>query len=317
MLFLKSGILTTIQDLGRNGHRSAGINPNGTMDKYAVRLINILLNNDENEGALEIHFPAAEILFEEDCTIAIGGADFLPILNNRPINSWKRVSVSIGDRLSFSRKNYGNRAYLAVSGGFKIEKWLDSVSTNLAARIGNKFEKGDRIELNGSSAITINPKTQISPNILPPYQTQKVIRIITGNEYTLLDEYSKQKLQNQTFTIGLDSNRMGYRLIGQPLKLTTNDSGSILSSAVDFGTIQFLPSGQLIILMADHQTSGGYPRIGHVVSVDLPILAQLGAKDSFKFQIIGIKEAQELLFLREEDMKKLKLGVKLNCRTSF
>lgn len=311
MLFLKSGILTTIQDLGRNGYRSAGINPNGAMDKYAVRLLNILLNNDENEGVLEIHFPAAEIFFEEECTIAIGGADFSPALNNEPIESWKRVLVSIGDRLSFARKNYGNRAYLAVFGGFKTEKWLDSVSTNLVAGIGKKFEKGDRIELKVDSQITINPKTQISQNIIPAYQNQKVIRIVSGNEHTFLDEYSKQKLQNQTFTIGFDSNRMGYRLIGEPLKLTTSDSGSILSSAVDFGTIQLLPSGQLIILMADHQTTGGYPRIGHVISVDLPILAQFGANDSFKFQVVSIQEAQELLFLREEDIKKLKVGVKL------
>lgn len=311
MLFLKPGILTTIQDLGRNGYRSAGINPNGAMDKYAVRLLNILLNNDENEGVLEIHFPAAEILFEEECTIAIGGADFSPILNNEPIEFWKRVSVSIGDRLIFTRKNYGNRAYLAVFGGFKTEKWLDSVSTNLVAGIGKKFEKGDRIELKVDSPITINPKTQISQNIIPAYQNQNFIRIIIGNEHTLLDEYSKQKLQNQTFTIGFDSNRMGYRLIGEPLKLTTSDSGSILSSAVDFGTIQLLPSGQLIILMADHQTTGGYPRIGHVISVDLPILAQLGANDSFKFQVVCIQESQELLFLREEDIKKLKVGVKL------
>src|SRR5688572_13279782 len=136
ILFQTTGLLTTIQDLGRNGFRRFGINPNGAMDKTAVRLINILLGNDETEAAIETHFPAPEILFEEDAVIALGGADFGAKLNENPIENWRIVVAEKGSLLKFGKKIFGNRAYLAVRGGLKIEKWLGSASTNLTANIG-------------------------------------------------------------------------------------------------------------------------------------------------------------------------------------
>jgi antagonist of KipI len=304
MIFLKAGILTTIQDLGRFGHRSSGINPNGAMDKYMVRLLNILLENDENEGVIEMHLPAAEILFEEDCTIAIGSP-----VNNNGLDLFQRVNIKVGEVLKFPANMIGSRIYLAVNGGFEAENWLGSVSTNLIAGIGKKIEKGDQIKLKNPVVLPIS-KFSISSSLLPYYSPKPTIRIIAGNEHSFLSESSKQNLENQSFSITNDSNRMGYRLNSEMLELKSTGL-DLLSSAVDFGTIQLLPSGQLIILMADHQTTGGYPRIGHVASVDLSILAQLKSGDSIKFQIISIEQAQELVFLRDENLRKLKVGISL------
>ncbi len=310
MLFLKSGILTTIQDLGRSGHRSSGINLSGAMDKYVVRLLNILLENDENEGIIEMHFPAAEILFEEDCTVA---SNILVSINESVVESFKRINLKVGDVLKFPKKSGISRVYLVIKGGIEAENWLDSVSTNLIVGVGQKIEKGDSLKCKNPLVLPIS-KFSISPSLLPKYSQNPIIRIIAGNEYKFLDDSSKRSLENQQFTISNDSNRMGYRLKSETLSLTPPSGAGGLSSAVDFGTIQLLPSGQLIVLMADHQTTGGYPRIGHVASVDLGILAQLGAGDSFRFQIISIEQAQELLFLRENELKKLKGGIKLGER---
>lgn len=306
MIFLKAGILTTIQDLGRVGYRSLGINPNGAMDKFIVRVLNILLENDENEGVIEMHFPAAEILFEENCTIAIGGV----INQKNDIELFKRININVGEVLRFPNQMLGSRLYLAVKGGFWAENWLGSVSTNLIAGIGKKIEKGDQIQLKNPMVLP-NAKWSISSSLIPYYSPNPTIRIIAGNEYELLNDKSKEYLGNQPFSITNDSNRMGFRLNSDKLELKTLalGAGEFLSSSVDFGTIQLLPSGQLIILMADHQTTGGYPRIGHVASVDLPILAQLKAGDSLNFKIISIEHAQELVFLREENLRKLKVGI--------
>ena len=157
ILFHKSGILTTIQDLGRARFRRFGINPNGAMDQTAVRLINILLGNDENEAAIEMHFPAPEILFEENTIIAFGGAEFGANLNKNPIENWRMVFVEKGSVLTFGKKIFGSRAYLAIKGGFKIEKWLDSASTNVKANIGGfngrALQHGDRLRFNQNSKL--------------------------------------------------------------------------------------------------------------------------------------------------------------------
>ncbi len=273
---LKQGILTSFRDLGKNGSRHLGVNPSGAMDKLTVRLLNILLQKAENEPVLEMYFPAPEILFEEDCTIAIGGADFAPMLDNQEITNWKCIFVKVGSVLRFKKKLSGNIAYLAKKSS--KEKYF-------LPYLGNSFVR------------------QVSYLL-----TSNEIRIISGNEHHFLTKKSKENLDNQEFMISPNSNRMGFRMKSEVLKLTKKLE--LVSTAVDFGTIQLLPNGQIIILMADHQTSGGYPRIGNVVSVDLPILAQCGANDLIKFQLISIEKAEELLILHEKEIHKLKASIR-------
>lgn len=311
MQFIKSGILSTYQDTGRNTYRYLGINPNGAIDRMAVRLLNILLQNSENEAAIEIHFPSPEIYFENNTIIAIGGAGFSPSLidkdhNTIELNNWQCTWVFAGSTLKFKKRIWGQRAYIAVKGGFPAAEWLGSKSTNSLLGFNG-------ISPNHYLSIPEHTKPSVLPylgySIRPSYSASPSIRLIKGKEFESLSAESKERLEKQELTISQNSNRMGYRLIGEALSLSK--PLELISSAVDFGTVQLLPDGQLIILMADHQTTGGYPRLGNVISVDLPILAQCGPKDTLKFKFITQAEAEELLILREKEIKKLKVGINL------
>ena len=309
LLVKKSGILTTVQDLGRNGYRASGINPNGAMDKTAVRLINILLGNDQNEAVLEMHFPAPEIEFKENVLIAIGGADFAAQIGERKIENWRPVFVEQGEKLKFTDKVFGNLAYLSIKGGIKTEKYLNSASTNLTAGIGNKLKSGDNIEIKQR---TTNKEQRtnykISDSVIPFYSRFPTVRITKGAEFKNLTRASKETIEVENFTLSNSSDRMGFRLEGAGLVI--RGEKELLSTAVDFGTIQLLPDGQMIILMADHQTTGGYPRIAHIVPTDLPLAAQLGANDKIAFKIVTQSRAEELIMQLEKDLVLLKLGAK-------
>ncbi len=315
ILINKSGILTTIQDLGRKGFRKFGINPNGAMDKTAVRLINVLLSNDEAEAVLEIHFPAPEIVFETAANFALGGADFAAELDGVAIDSWRTNFAESGSILKFRNKVFGNRAYLSIKGGFKIAEVLNSKSTNLTANFGGiegrKLNNGDRLNFKFQIS-NFKLKSKISHNLIPFYSRFPTVRVVAGAEFEALTALSEQNFLKTNFTISQNSDRMGFRLQGEPLYLL--DHKELVSSAVNFGTIQLLPDGQTIILMADHQTSGGYPRIASVIPTDLPMVAQLGANDKIAFHLVSIDEAEDLAFEFERDLNFLKTAVK--CKTN-
>ena len=314
----KGGLLTTVQDLGRNGFRRFGINPSGVMDEAAARLVNILLGNDENEAVLEMHFPAAQVEFEANAIAAIGGGDFSPQLDDVAIENWRPFFAKKGSVLKFTGKTLGNRAYLAVRGGFKTDHWLGSSSTNLTATMGGhggrKLDAGDRL------AFKLKVKRQktkvncgISNSLIPVYSRFPTVRIIAGAEFAQLTKKSSDLLVNQDFVISNNSNRMGFRLTGEPLRLAK--PREFISAAVEFGTIQILPDGQLIVLMADHQTAGGYPRIGHVITRDLPLVAQLGANDKVAFHLTELKHAEELQLEFERELSFFRIGCRFQANS--
>jgi antagonist of KipI len=309
---LTKNLLATVQDLGRNKFRRFGINPNGAMDDAAARIVNILLDNDENEGVLEMHFPAPQILFEESAIIALGGADFGAEINGKKIENWRPVLVEKKSVLSFPVKISGNRIYLSVKGGFEIEKWLGSVSTNLKAKVGGfddgkSWQKGDRLVFrNTVSSSAAVPNIKVSKSLIPNYSAFPTVRVIAGAEFEKLSKESKKDFTSQSFAIRHESDRMGFRLNGERLNLAKKFE--LISSAVSFGTVQLLPDGQLIILMADHQTTGGYPRIAHIINRDLPLAAQLGANDKLNFKPVTINEAENLIMDFERDLNFLKIA---------
>jgi antagonist of KipI len=310
LLIHKPGILTTVQDLGRNGYRSQGINPNGVMDPAAVRLINTLLGNDEDEAVLEMHFPAAEIEFDAECSVAIGGADFSATLNDNPIKNWTSFTADKGDIFRFTKPASGTRSYLAVAWGFAIDEWLGSRSTNLIASgggyDGRSLKTGDRIGLRAPRRVKPH---SIGPSLIPKYSRFPTVRVVASGEFGLLTAISERSFLNDGFTVSKDSNRMGYRLSGPPLHLLHKKE--MVSAGVTFGTIQLLPDGQLIVLMADHQTAGGYPRIANVISADLPLLAQLGPNDGISFHMVRIEEAESTSGAFERDLCRLRTGIQL------
>ncbi len=313
----KAGILTTLQDLGRTHYRHQGINPSGAMDTYTARLTNILAGNPERVGVLEFHFPAGTVLFEKDAWIVLGGADFHATLDDQKIDLWRLYFVKEGSTLAFQRWRSGRCVYMAIYGGFKVASWLDSKSTNLKAEAGGfhgrSLRDGDQIHFAKEPFSLKNPHFNsthknisflwypANVRLLTGAQTT-VIRMIPGAEWEYLTQASQQQLINQTFTISTQNDRMGYRLESNPLSL--QKPMECISSAVTMGTLQLLPNGQLILLMADAQTTGGYPRVGSIISVDLPILAQKITQESLQFQMVSLEEA-EALFIQEE--KKLRI----------
>jgi antagonist of KipI len=280
------------------------------MDRTAARVINALVGNGEDEAVLEMHFPSAEFEFEIDCSVAIGGADFSAMLNEAPIGNWSSFKIKKGDVLRFVKPLSGTRTYLAVASGFAIDGWLGSRSTNLVAEAGGfdgrKLQAGDRIDLRDPHIVSSHT---IGPSLIPKYSRFPTVRVIPSGEFDLLTAISERAFLNEGFTVTNDSNRMGYRLSGPPLHLLHKKE--MVSAAVTFGTIQLLPDGQLIVLMADHQTAGGYPRIANVVSADLPLLAQLGPNDGVSFHRVSIDEAERAVAEFERDLCRLRTGIRL------
>jgi antagonist of KipI len=315
LTIIKAGLLDTIQDLGRFGFGSWGINPGGVMDRYASQIANILVGNDVEEAVIEIHFPGPQILFEQNALITITGADFTPVLNDQPVSLAQPLLVRKNTILHFLQWKQGARCYLAVHGGLAINKWLNSYSTNTKAVAGGyngrRLEKGDVIPF-GESKIYYAGLFKNGIDLRPlhwkavlktMYDKLNEFFFIAGNEWEALDESSKKALQDEDFVIQSSSDRMGYQLKGPALELST--AQELLSSAVSFGNMQLLPNGQLIVLMADHQTTGGYPRIGHVISAHLPKLAQLRPGDSFRFKRTDVKTAERLYCLQQQELKIL------------
>lgn len=307
----KPGILTTVQDLGRTGYTRLGVNPSGVLDRAAARILNVIVGNNESAALLETHFPAVEIEFNSKQFIAVGGADFHPSINGKEILNWKVYSVAKGDVLKFRSKLSGNRAYVAISGGLKVSQWLESSSTNLRAAAGGfegrTLKPGDVIKIAKSGFCRPLGGKAASPTLLPPYGTGPTVRVLDGPEGFLLTAKTKELLTSSAFKISPQSDRMGFRLSGPGI--TQKKKYEMVTSAAAYGTVQLLPDGQLVVLMADHQTTGGYPRIATVIDADLPLIAQLGAGDRVSFSYVTVEDAEDAALRFERDLKLLKLAL--------
>jgi antagonist of KipI len=322
---IKPGLLDTIQDSGRPGYQYLGVNKGGSMDVYSAEVVNVLVGNELDEAVIEMHFPAAAYLFRQETIIAVGGADFLPTINGEEIPLWHPVVISKNSILQFQNIKKGAQCYLAVRGGFDIPKWLNSYSTNLKAGVGGiagrNLQKDDTIHfkkpeccskfLSEKEFIVLPWQADINWNPFP----SEVISILPGHEWDWLKKDSQKEFLNSSFTVSVSSDRMGYRLQGPPL--VTNDKKELISSAVSFGTIQLLPDGQLIVLMADHQTAGGYPRVGHVISAQLSQLAQLRPGETIQFSFKDTSHAEYLLLRQKHHLLQLQNACKFRLEEFF
>lgn len=309
---LRTGLLTTVRDIGRFGYRRFGVNPTGAMDPLAARIANILVGNSDHDAVIEANFPAPVLRFRYDTIFAVTGGDLAPRLDGAEIRNWRTFRAEAGSTLSFSSRVTGCRCYIAVAGGFDLPRWLGSSTTNLAASAGGfrgrKLAVGDVIELNAPDAfasVGVSP----APSILPRYHDFPTVRITAGPEFDRLSTESRNDFLNSTFTIGKNSDPMGFRLEGPSLQI--DGEAAFLSSAVTFGTIQLPPGGDPILLMSDHQTSGGYPRIGNIAAVDIPLAAQLGPSDRIAFHLVEHEEAHKLLVAMERDLAMLRTACRL------
>lgn len=311
LLITRNGLLDTIQDVGRYGYQHLGINAGGVMDSVAMRVANMLIGNDPSEAVIEMYFPAAEIVFESTVLIALAGADFSATVNGEEIPTLHPVMVREGSILRFGKQQKGSSICLSVQGGFIADEWLHSYSTQLKVKAGGyhgrALQKNDRIQLKQKPQYDFSAGDHFFEIL--PWQAKTTdfytdgIRFIAGNEYDGLTDSSKTKLTTELFTISRESDRMGYRMQGELLQLV--ESKEMISTAITRGTIQLLPNGQMIILMADHQTSGGYPRLGHVIGADIPSLAQMRPGEKISLQEISIADAEDIMLKQEMNLRQL------------
>jgi antagonist of KipI len=288
---IKKGIADSVQDHGRYGYQHLGIQPNGCMDYLSAWLGNALLQNELNHPIIELHYPTAQIQFTSNHTICITGANFVPILNEKSIAMNEPIQVNKMDTLTMLQPLEGKTCYVAIKGDFENPQWLHSQCYN-----GKRFEKEDCILINDQSP-HFNTGFQFNPMVIEKvhhflFNNHDPIRIIPGPAWQDLAEDSIHHLLNSYYSITPQANRMGFQLAGPALSLTTPNS--YLSSAVTRGTIQLLPNGELIVLMADHQTIGGYANLGQIILVDLPRFAQMKTAHLFKFSVVKLSTAQNL-----------------------
>jgi antagonist of KipI len=297
---LRPGLLTTLQDQGRHGFQRVGLCPGGAMDPVALALANALVGNPVDEAALEITVIGPELEFEEDTLVAVCGAEFQGgFPHNRP------VLAPAGSRYNVGRAARGARAYLAVAGGFAIEPVLGSRSTYLPGRFGGHegraLKHGDLLPLREARAaqkFDALKKTRdgtvrwSAPPLTLPDREPVLVHVIDGQHFPSFDSASQRAFVDTVWRVGPESNRMGFRLGGPPLGRP--DADEILSGPTCLGSVQVPPSGVPIALMADHQTTGGYPRIAEIASADVPRLAQLAPGGKVHFARCSLEMAGEL-----------------------
>lgn len=302
--FIKAGLQTSLQDLGRQGFRRFGIPNNGALDPVSLQIANWLVNKALNSACLEITQTGPVIEFTEDMAIAVTGAHFELSIDDIPVDMHQTLLVNKGERLTFGKLVNGARAYLAFSAEPDLPKIMDSYSTNLMANFGGyegkAFKNNDTLPLNN----IVNPETKKTPKELQlEFGDNYQIRFVEGREWSDFSNDTQKSFIDSGYKVTSQSNRMGMRLKGCALE--TEKVLSMTTAPITAGTIQIPPDGQPIITLADGQTTGGYPRIGQVITADLPILGQLKANDSISFQCVDVDDAIELLKAKTNLMKHL------------
>ncbi|HLF95992.1 MAG TPA: biotin-dependent carboxyltransferase family protein [Methylococcaceae bacterium] len=314
------GLLSTIQDRGRSGWQHLGITPGGVMDSYSAAVANILVGNPPDAAVLEITLHGPRLRFESGAWLAVTGADLSPFMEGSAVPGWRPVWLPAGSRLRFGPPRSGCRAYLAVAGGFAVPPLLGSRSTDLRAGFGGL--EGRPLRANdvlahyaGSLPIPDDSWRLHALNWFVAWSQELSLggrarlRFVPGPDWTALPLSGQHALAGETYRISATSDRMGLRLEGPPLVLPS--LGERLSAGVAFGTLQLPPGGQPILLGVDRQTTGGYPVLGTVASVDHPRLAQLRPGHVVHFEPIAVEEAQELNRQRAERLRRLRASLGL------
>ena len=316
----RSGFLTTIQDLGRTGFREFGVSTSGALDVFALRVANLLVGNDEGAAGLEITLGGLQLRFNDERLIAWCGGAFDVRVGSARLPAGHACWVSPGEQLKFGPPNTGCRAWLAISGGINVPLVLGSRSTDLRAHFGGlegrALRDGDIVPLGefrrSQTAATEKILLWSAPE--PWSQTADsapVLQFVRGADWTRFNASTLQRFTNEVFAVSPDSDRMGVRLDGPELK-RENDI-DLISEAVAPGTIQVPSSGMPILLLGDCQTIGGYPKLAHVITVDLPIAAQLRAGDPIRFSEVSLADAHRLLLERESELKRFRIGLSLHA----
>jgi antagonist of KipI len=301
------GLLTSIQDTGRVGYQESGISPSGALDQMALKTANLLVNNPVGEAALEMTLMGAVIEFTASNVIAVTGGDFNPVLNQSSLPMYTAVAVNAGDTLTFGVAKTGCRAYLAFSGGLSVPAVMGSKSTNLKCGFGGyqgrALKKGDEIPF----AAPVNNLPGLSQRTVPVRECGEksvTLRVVTGLQADYFTQKGMETFFGETYSVTNRSDRMGCTLDGPVIE--HQSKADIISDGIPLGGIQIPSSGKPIIMLSDRQTTGGYAKIGTVLSIDLPLLVQRKMGDQINFEEISVEQAQKLVRNEMKFLEKMK-----------
>jgi antagonist of KipI len=304
---VKPGLLTTVQDLGRWGFQAHGVSVAGPMDAFSHRFANALVGNAAEVAVLEATVLGPDLEFDDDRVVAVTGGEFDVSLDGRPIECGSAFNVRRGSRLTVGRRATGTRAYIAVGGGIAVAPVLGSRATHVMTRMGGldgrPLRAGDVLPLGDAP----RESRRTENRVVFRGRAAAQVRILPGIHRRLFSDDAYRVLQRGPYRVSQDSNRVGYRLEGTAIP--HDPRPDMISEATPMGTIQVPGSGMPILLMADRQTTGGYPQIATVIAADLPVAGQLGPGDAVSFVECAPKEAIAALLAREQSLLRLEQRV--------
>ncbi len=292
---LEGGLLTTVQDGGRHGWARYGVPPSGPMDPLALRAANLLVGNSAGAAGLEVTMAGPALRLAQPALIAVCGAEFELWVGEIAVRTWHAVYVRPGQVVRFGRCTRGMRACLAVSGGIALAPWLGSQATCLAAGLGGlegrALRAGDVLPLGPAQPDLARRGGDGWPAALrPPYTPRPTLRAVLGPQDNHFSADALATLLGADYEVTPSCDRMGYRLAGPPL---AGAGGEFISDGIVTGSVQVPPDGRPIVMMADHQTTGGYPKVATVIRADLALLAQCLPGDRIRFRAVTVVEAQD------------------------
>lgn len=299
------GMLTTVQDLGREGFGSMGVSPSGAADAVALRIGNRLVGNAESAAGLEMTLLGGTFVFPEGAVMALTGSDFGATLDGAPVALWSAFEVKAGQTLRTGPTRTGARSYLCVRGGIAVKPFLGSASTHLLSGLGGHegraLRKGDVLQVGAASGAFRNRVAAEKA-----FSPRKVLRVTPGPQSDWFPEAAKKIFYGSTYRVAEESNRMGLRLEGPAISggahgdATRRAHGEMISEGVSLGAIQIAAGGLPIILFVEQQTTGGYAKMANVISADFHSLGQLRPRDEIRFELVSFETARKLLIKQEK-----------------
>ena len=306
ILVKKPGLYTSVQDGGRKGYQHLGVGTAGAMDPRAMRIANILVGNKAEEAVLECTFSGPSLLFESDEVIALTGADFGARLEGQAVPAYAAVAVRAGQCLTLPAAKSGMRAYIAFAGGLDLPPVMGSRSADARAQLGpfggRKLQEGDRLHLRAPSGTLCGmEKRRVTAE--NRFRGSCLLRAVPGPQEDAFTEAGRRAFWDGSYSVSSECDRMGARLLGPAVQAAVE--GGILSEGVCFGSVQVPDGGQPIIMLADHQTTGGYAKIATVISSDFRLLGQLKAGDRLRFRAVTPEAAREAFLFEQKQLERL------------
>lgn len=299
LLVESAGLQTTVQDLGRPGFGPEGVSASGAADPVALRLGNLLVENQPGVAGLELTLVGGSFVFPDGAVIALTGADLGATVNGRPLEMWASHTLEPGTKLMFGATRNFARGYLAIAGGIQVDPFLGSASTHVLSGLGGfegrALRKGDRLRI-GKASKKVR-RRRITMAALYAFKPRKVLRVTEGPQADWFSEAAKQVFYRDVFRVSEESDRVGLRLEGTALDGST--AREMITEGVSLGAVQVTPSGQPIILFVEQQTTGGYPKIANIIAADLHRIGQLRPRAEIRFQRTSLAVARSLWIEQE------------------